>query len=443
MARTRRQVTLQEQESGIPASPPQSLSATPRVSRTKRTTSRNNAAAANNTSADPPPSTRGEPPARSGRIGRARKIGRGRTQTSSIANGDTPHDAPDSSATDVDGPEASDSQARTEVTGQATTATNVVNGHDDIDYRVEVNVESPGEIQFPTDASAHPVQVQDLTAHPVQGSTSHKEPYELATSLIFMNALKSSPQRPRSSSARITSRVVTPLTQLRPNSMHSSRALPSTGSSPHSSCPCLVPPSQACRFAFPTPVYYMPSRPEWSHSLITIRMDYFQGSKDPVRPSNPAAFAVPSELIAPLCRYIESRAKPGSDLSKLTTDHPAVNAIVHESARYRPQMPSWHSQQSPPTSGYSMRDAFIRKAQRKRVFREIEEETASLEGENARSRSSASGETNESPSKRTKIVPDPWTAEGKLILGRTKEIEVDAYGIAVNPLDKLNLRRGK
>lgn len=80
----------------------------------------------------------------------------------------------------------------------------------------------------------------------------------------------------------------------------------------------------------------------------------------------------------------------------------------------------------------------------------MEEETATLQAENAKlrakaaeaSRSSTPQTTKneafqslKSPQKRTKIVPDPYTADGQLLLGRTKEIEVDEYGVAVNPTD--------
>ena len=196
---------------------------------------------------------------------------------------------------------------------------------------------------------------------------------------------------------------------------------------------------EAPRPAAHTPIYYMPSNPDHSQSLITIYMNYFPGSKDTVRSAEPAAFAVPSELIAPFCRYIESRAKPGSDLSKLTTDHPAVNAIVHGNAKYQPPLPSWQSQQSPLKPGFTLRDSFMRKARRKRGFQEMEEETATLKAENAQLKATPAEKSTESPPKRTKTVADPWSADGQLQLGRTKEIEVDENGIAINPLDEPNV----
>ncbi len=447
MARTRRQVTLQEQESGVPASPPQSLPTAPRATRAKRTTTRDNPTAAH---ADPPPSTRGGPAVRGGRIGKARKVGRGRIQPPAITN----DDAPESSATDVDGPEASDSLPQTEVAVQNTPTTRKVFDHHDVTEDVEeVNGESAGETQSPTgvstqpvqieDVVAHPVQVQNMPAHPVQASNTPPERLESATSLKFRDILKSSPQSPGLSPRRFPPKAVSPITPMNPAFVPSSGAPSPSSISPLSSSAPIKPAPQAPSPASQTPVYYMPSNPEHSHSLITIRMDYFQGSKDPVRPSKPAAFAVPSELVAPFCRYIESRAKQGSDLSKLTTDHPAVNTIVHGTARYRPQLPAWQTQLSPKPPGSTMRDAFIRRAQRKRGFREMEEETATLKAENVKLKAVAAGESTESPPKRTKLVPDPWTADGQLVLGRTKEIEVDEYGMAVNPLDEPNVRWSK
>ena len=88
----------------------------------------------------------------------------------------------------------------------------------------------------------------------------------------------------------------------------------------------------------------------------------------------------------------------------------------------------------------------------------MEEETAALKAENAKLRDNATGGSRssllqvrkneafqplESPQKRTKIVPDPYTDDGQLLLGRTKEIEVDEYGIAVNPMDEPSLRWSK
>ena len=465
MARTRRQVTLQ-QESGVPASPPQSLPIAARPNRAKRTTARNDTNNNNNNNdataapTDPPPSTRGGPAVRGSRIGRAKRIGRSRPQPPATIN----LDAPESSATDVDGTEASDGLIQTEVTVQATpTAPKVSDDHHETEHEEERNVESSGETQSPTSVSAHPVQVQGMSAHPVQvqdlivqpvqvqdttahpmdRSTTPQERPESATSLKFRDVLNISPRSPSPSLGHPTPKVVTPTAPLNHTSQPSVEASSPAKVSSFSSSPLLKPIPQAPSPASPTPVFYIPSNLEFSHSLITIRMDHFQGSKDPVRPSKPAAFAVPSELVARICRFIESTAKQSSDLSKLTTDHPAVNAIVHGNARYRPQLPSWQSQQSPPIPGSTMRDAFIRRAQRKRGFREMEEETNTLKAENSKVRANAAGESNESPPKRTKMVPDPWTADGQLVLGRTKEIEVDESGVAINPLDEPSLRWSK
>lgn len=437
MARTRRQVTLQEQESGVPASPPQSLPTASRPTRTKRTTARNNNNNNNNNNnddnttaapADPAHSTRG------GRIGKAKRVGRSRTQPPATTN----QDAPESSATDVDGPEASDSLTQTEAAVQATpTARKASSDHERVEDVEKIGVESSGETQSPTGVSVHPVQVQDETAHPVPGSTTPQERPESATSLKFREILNISPQSPGSSTGRVTPTALAPTTPLNPTSLISAMASPITPS------PLTKPAAQAPSPASPTPVYYIPSKPEHSHSLITIRMDYFQGSKDPVRPAKPAAFAVPSDLVAPVCRFIESRAKLGSDLSKLTTDHPRVEAIVHGDAKYRPQLPSWQSQQSPSIPRSTMKDAFIRRAQRKRGVREMEEETVSLKAENAKLRAIAVGELKEPPKKRTKVVPDPWNADGKLVLGRTKEIEVDEHGVALDPTEEPSLRWSK
>lgn len=448
MARTRRQVTLQEQESGVPASPPQSLPTVARPSRAKRTIGLNNNNNNNSTApTEPPPSTRGGPAVRGGRMGKAKRLGRSRTQPPVTIS----QDAPESSTTDVDGTEASDSVTYSKVAAQAPSAArNTPNDHNQTEDREEINVEYSGETQSPTGVSAHPVQVQDVTAHPVQvedvtahpalGPTTPQEPPESATSLKFREVLNISPRSAGSGPSRLSPNAVTPIVPSTPTFEPSFRTPSPASISPMLSSPLVKPATKAPSPSPPTPVYYMPSNPEHSHSLITIRMDYFQGSTDPVRPSQPAAFAVPSELVAPVCRYIESRAKQGSDLSKFTTDHPAVNAIVHGAARYQPQLPSWQSQQHPPTPGCTMRDAFIRRAQRKRGVREIEEETATLKAENAKSKAIAAGECTEPPPKRTKIVPDPWTADGQLRLGRTKEIEVDEYGVALDPMDEPSLR---
>ena len=465
MPRTRRQVTLAEQESGVPASPPQSL---PTTTRPRRTTTRNNNNDNNDTTAapvEPPNSTRGGPAIRGGRIGKPKRLGRNRTQTPATLN----HEAPETSATDVDGTEPSDSITQNEVTVQATPTTrSVPNDQNETRAREEINVESSGETQSPTGLSAHPVQVQDVTAQPVQVQdvtaqtvqvqdvtaqpvhepTTPQERPESATSLVFMEILNTSP---RGATPTIPS-IPTPKLSIIATSPASVSSPPSSPSSPLIK---LTPkaPSPTC----PTPVYYMPSKPEYSQSLITIRMDHFQGSKDPVRPSKPAAFAVPSELIAPFCRYIESRATQGSDLSKLTTDHPAVKAIVHGDAKYRPQLPSWQSLQSPPVPGSTMKDGFMRRAQRKRCLREVEEESATLKTENAKLRAIAAseltenaklravaaGEVTEPPPKRTKTVPDMWTADGQLMLGRTKEVEVDENGEVLDPSEVPSLRWGK
>ena len=475
MPRTRRQVTLLEQESGVPASPPQSL---PTATRPRRTTTRNNNNdndnnnnnINNNTTAAPVDSTRGGPAARGGRIGKPKRLGRNRTQPPATLN----HNAPETSATDVDGTEASDSITQNEVTVQAIpTAHNIPDNQNETGDIEEANVESFGETQSPTGVSAHPVQVQDVTAQPVQvqdvtaqpeqvqdvtaqpkqvqdvtaqpvhGPTAPQERHESATSLTFMEILNISPRGPRFCPGLPTPTPVTPIIPYtpipEPSIVAASRA--SVSSSPSS--PLIKPIPKVSSPTSPTQVYYMPSNPEYSQSLITIRMDHFQGSKDPVRPSKPAAFAVPSELIAPFCRYIESRATRGSDLSKLTTDHPAVNAIVHGEARYRPQLPSWQSQQSPPLPGSTMKDAFIRRAQRKRCIREVEEESATLKTENTKLRAIAAGELTEPPPKRTKTVPDIWTADGQLLLGRTKEVEVDENGEVLDPTEVPSLRWSK
>ena len=455
MARTRRQVTLQQQESGVPASPPQSLPTATRSTRTKRTTTRNhsdnNIAAA---PADPPSAPRGGPAIRGGRIGRFKKVGRGRAQ--SLAT--TSHGAPESSATDVDAPEASDSSTYVEVAVQAAPTTQIVDDNDGMDNVEERDVEPPGEIPFPTGVSVHPVQVQDMTAHPVQGPNPPEGPSESATSLKFRGILGENLRSPSLSPGILRPNVVAPMVS--PNETLITAATPTRVaplSLPRDSPSHDSPSQDSSPLSQPT-IYYVPSNPERSHSLITLHMDHVQGSKDPVRPSQPAAFVVPSDLVAPILRYIESRAAPGSDLSKLTTDHPVVKTFVQGDARYRPQLPSWQSQQSPPAPGSTMRDAFIRRAQRKRGYREMEEETATLMAENAKLKAIAAGasrsrtlQTNEndafgsieSPRKRTKAVPDPYTEDGQLRLGRTKEIEVDENGIAVNPTDDTTLRWSK
>ena len=441
MPRTRRQVTLLEQESGVPASPPQSL---PTATRPRRTITRNNNNDNNNNTTvapvDPPNSTRGGPATRGGRIGKPKRLGRNRTQPPATLN----HDAPEASTTDVDGTEASDSITQNEVTVQATpTARNVPNDQNETRDREEINVESSGEIQSPTGVSAHPVQVQDVTAQPVHVPTAPQERPESSTSLVFMEILNISPRGPGFCPGRPDPNPVTPTVPSVPTPKPSVTAASPASVSSSPSSPLIKLAPKASSPTSPTQVYYMPDNPEYSQSLITIRMDHFQGSKDPVRPSKPAAFAVPSELIAPVCRYIESRATQGSDLSKLTTDHPAVKAIVHGNARYRPQLPSWQSQQSPPLPSSTMKDAFMRRAQRKRCLQEVEEESATLKTENAKLKAIAAGELTEPPPKRTKTVPDMWTADGRLMLGRTKEVEVDENGEVLDPTEVPSLRWSK
>ena len=453
MARTRRQVTLQEQESGVPASPPQSLPTASRSTRAKRTTIRNETTGPPSALA---PSTRGGAAVRSGRIGRAKKVVRSRVQPPA-----TTHDSPQSSAMDVDTHEASDTP--TEVAVQASPTTRTAcdddNGMEDVE---ELDVEPPGETQFSTDVSAHPVQVQDMTAHPVQRSPTPQEPHESATSLKFKEILNSSPGSPGLNPSPFTPVMVAPTVApslpFESTSETSFESSTPTGVAHVSLCASFEPTPQTPSPASRPQTYYVPSNPERSHSVITIQMDHFQGSKDPIRSSKPVAFAVPSELVVPICRYIESRANPASDLSKLTTDHPVVKTFVQGDARFRPQLPSWQAPKSPPPPGSTLRDAFMRRAQRNRGFREMEEEAAALKDEVTKLRSDATKASHsstqqtkdnevpqsvETPKKRTKTVPDPFTADGQLLLGRTKEIEVDEYGIAINPADEPVLRRSK
>ena len=453
MARTRRQITIQEQESGQPASPPQSLPTATRSGRAKRTAIRSNDATA--PPAYPQSTTRSGPVPRSSRIGRAKRVVRGRVQGLEKST----QDIQESSSIDVGAPEASDSSTHREVAVQASRTTQTVldddKGTEDLE---DLDVEPPGETQFFSGVPAHPVQAQDVNAYPMQGSPNQQERRESATSQIFKDILGDRFRSPGPSPGAIEANRVATNIPSTPTSEHPTESPAPTRVTPLSSFPSPRPVPQASKPAAEPKIYYVPNNPERSHALITLSMDYIQGSKDPVRPSNPAAFVVPSEFVAPLCRYIESRARPGSDLSKLTTDHPVVNTIVKGDGRYRPQLPSWQSQQSPPLPGSTMRDAFIRRAQRKRGFREMEDETAALKAENAKLKADAAGASHstslqkkrnhtsqltETPRKRTKTVPDPYTADGKLVLGRTKEIEVDENGVAVNPTDEPSLRWSK
>ena len=452
MARTRRQITIQEQESGKPASPPQSLPTATRSGRAKRTAIRSNNATA--APADPQSTTQGGPAVRGSRIGRAKKV-RGRVQRLEKSS----QDILESSPIHVGAPDASDSSTHREVAVQASRTTRTVldddKGTEDLE---ELDVEPPGETQFSSGVPAHPVQAQDMNARPMQRSPTQQERRESATSQMFRDILGDNLRSPGLSPGPIKPSAVGTMIPSSPTSAIPTESPTPSRVAPLSSSPSLRPVPQASKPASEPTVYYVPNNPERSHALITLSMDHIQGSKDPVRPSKPAAFVVPSEFVAPLCRYIESRARPGSDLSKLTTDHPVVKTIVKGDARYRPQLPSWQSQQSPPLPGSTMRDAFIRRAQRKRGFREMEDETATLKAENAKLKADAAGafqsttlqkkrndtsQRAETPQKRTKIVPDPYTADGQLVLGRTKEIEVDENGVAVNPTDEPSLRWSK
>ena len=383
----------------------------------------------------------------------------------------------------VDAHEASDSSTPADVTVQANPTTRIALDDDnDMEDVEELDVEPPGETQSSTDVSAHPVQVQDVTAHPVQRPLTLHEPptpqelHDSATSLKFKEILNASPRSPGLNPSPFTPVTVAPtISPLLPSESTSETSFePSTLTrvAPVSLSPSFEPTPQAPSPASTPEIYYVPSNPERSHSVITIQMNHIQGSKDPIRSSKPAAFAVPSELVAPICRYIESRVNPDSDLRKLTTDHPIVKTFVHGDARFRPRPSSWMSEKSPPPPGPTLRDAFMRRAQRYRGFREMEEEAAALKDanakindenakfkdENAKLKANATKVSNsstqqtkthetpqsiETPRRRTKTVPDPFTADGKLVLGRTKEIEVDEYGIAINPTDEPILRRSK
>lgn len=380
----------------------------------------------------------------------------------------------------VDVHEASDSSTPAEVAVQANPTTHTAFEDDnDMEDVEELDVEPPGETQSSTDVSAHPVQVQavtpfpmqveDVTAHPVQKSPTPPEPHDSATSLKFKEILNASPRSPGLNPVPFTpitiAPTVSPILPSKSTSKTSFEASTPPRVAPVSLSPSSEPTPQAPSPASTPDIYYVPSSPERSYSVITIQMDHIQGSKDHVRPSNPAAFAVPSELVAPICRYIESRAKPNSDLRKLTTDHPIVKTFVQGDARFRSRLPSCMSEKSPPAPGSTLRDNFMKRAQRARGFQEMEEEAAALKDEVTKSKDeiaklkasaakasvSSTQQTKiheipkpiETPRKRTKTVPDPFTADGKLLLGRTKEIEVDEHGIAINPLDEPVLRRSK
>ena len=191
MARTRRQITIQEQESGQPASPPQSLPTATRSSRVRRSTIRSNNATA--PPADPQSTIRGGPAPRGSRIGRAKKVVRGRVQRLETSN----QDIQESSSIDVGAPEASDSSTHREVAVQATRTTQTVldddKGTEDLE---DLDVEPPGETQFSSGVPAHPVQAQDMNAHPVQGSPNQQERRESATSQIFKDILGDRLQSP-------------------------------------------------------------------------------------------------------------------------------------------------------------------------------------------------------------------------------------------------------
>lgn len=440
MARTRRQITLQEQESGVPASPPQSLPTATRSTRAKRTTARSNTAAA---PADPPTSTRGGPSVRGGRIGRAKRGGRGHAQPVTT----TSHDEPESLAMDVDAPEASDSSTHVEAAVQASPANQIVFVDEEMEDREDMDVEPPGETQFPTGVSAHPVQVQDMSAHPVQEPSPPLERRESATSLLFREILGDSLQIPDPNPGPMnlptidnSLKVPSPKTVIPITSPSASKPIPQAPN-----------PSEL-------KIHCVPRDPEWSHSLLNVSMDFIRGSKDTDLSPQFAVLAVPSDIMASVFKHIEALAEPGSDLSKITTDHPVIRAIIQRDAGNRPQLPSWQSRQPPPTPGSTMKDGFVLRARRKRELREMKEEADKLKAENSKLRANAAEaslsttqrtkiseapKSVERPQRRTKVVPDPYTADGQLLLGRTKEIEVDEYGNAVNPADDPTLRSSK
>ena len=348
---------------------------------------------------------------------------------------------------DVDAPEASDSSAHAEAAVQASPATQIVFVDEEMEDREDMDVEPPGETQFPTGVSAHPVQVQDMSAHPVQGPSSPQERRESATSLLFREILGNSPQSPDQNPEPMnlpiidnSPRVPTPKTLIPITSPSASKPIPQA----------------------PNPsglkIHCLPRDPERSHSLLNVSMDFIPGSKDTVLPPQFAALAVPSDIMASVFKHIEALAEPGSDLSKITTDHPVIRAIIQRDAGNRPQLPSWQSRQPPPTPGSTMKDGFVLRARRKRELREMKEEADKLKAENSklranaaeaslsttqRTKTSEAPKAVERPQRRTKVVPDPYTADGQLLLGRTKEIEVDEYGVAVNPADDPTLRSSK
>lgn len=345
---------------------------------------------------------------------------------------------------DVDAHEASESLTHAEEAAvQASpTAAIVFTDDEEMGNMEELDVESPGETQFPTGVSAHPVQVQDMTAHPVQASTTPQTRRESATSLKFRDILEGSLRSPFSATG-----PVSPV------------SIPSSIPSP---IPSPIPASSKAPPQAPNPaelrVHCVPRDPEWSHTLINVSMNFLQGSKDSRLNPQFAALAVPSDIMASVFKYIEAQAEPGSDLSKITTDHPVIRAVVQRDVRNRPQLPSWQSRRSPPISGSTMKDGFVLRARRKRELRVMKEEADRLKAENFKLRANtveASHSTPqqaksnkastpvERPRRRIKVVPDPYTADGQLLLGRTKEIEVDEDGLAINPADEPTLRWSK
>lgn len=361
---------------------------------------------------------------------------------------------------DVDAPEASDSSIPAETAIQDGTTTRIVfDNNDEMEITEESDVETPGETPFSTDVSAHPVQIQDMnahpvqiqdmTAHPVQGASTAQERPESATSLKFRDILQSNPRSPGSSPISFTPNAAAPIAS--PPTFETSsgdHTPPSVAPVPSSPSPKPIP--QA-----PNPsdlkIHCVPRNPEWSHSLLNVSMDFIQGSRDSNLSPQFAALAVPSDIMAPVFEYIESLAEPGSDLSKITTDHPVIRAIIQRDAGNRPQLPSWQSRQPLPNSHSTMKESFVLKVRRQREQRVMQAETEKLKAENVRLKANATEQphsttlnmkTNETsqpverPQRRTTLIPDPYTTDGQLLLGRTREIEVDEYGRAVNPADE-------